>query len=95
MNPDFSSNSSPESSFEEKTPKINLPPKPALVSNLPSKPYEASPLEEEIPPMIPFDGAEAVEDSKKSSSFSVSFPVVLIAFIAGLLAFLLQLWILF
>lgn len=82
-------NSTSSSFSEEKTPKINLPPKPALVSNLGSKNMLSS---EQAPPPLPEDSFTTNDDSGKAATFFISFPLALTAFIAALLAFALQLW---
>lgn len=93
MNPDLSSDQPQEhDSFQEKIPKITLPPKPTLVSALaPNDQTTALPDEEMTPPAIPSTPLQA--SAKNShSSFFISLPLLFAAIIAALVAFGVQLW---
>ncbi len=100
MNPDLSSDLPEENALPtEKIPKINLPPKPMLVSTLPPKTDELRlPETEALPPAIPTYVPEASpvapESSKKTSAFSISLPMALLAFLVALFALGVELWIL-
>lgn len=91
MNPEISS-------ATEKAPKINFPPKPALISTL--SPHSDSPaLSEEIslppPPPEIISQKNSSELSKKATSFSPGLLLLLLAFGVALLAFVVQLWLFF